>query len=450
MAEEMLVAPIGADAGSAGGDQGDQGSGDQGGDQGEESPITGDQGGDDQGSGDGAEPEYELDENGEQKLDEEGNPIAKAPAPTDFKTTHAKIKAVDPKAAEVYRKTHFETQQYKKAFDTPQAAMEAKELFENYGGAEGIEELNGRAQQFASEMDAFSQGDPKFVSQLAADDPEGFAKIGVPYLAELAKTNPEAYDAALMPILNSTLNSSGITAGIIEAGNLIDGVYGALKQAGITTGLPEIAQAFQALKKAFATTENFKKLAEKSAERPLTDREKAIADREKQFTEKERETYYSEVQTKVTAASDAVIDKSLQTYFKQFPKMTKEQKADLHAGVFSYIAQQLKSDKKYGTTLRQLLDAGDQGKVANFVSQNVQRLAQASAKTVWNRRGFGKLPNTTPGAGSKNQGTVTLSAKPKYDDIDFSEGKTTEIQYMSGEAVLKGSGKKVKWSWDRV
>lgn len=449
-----MIAPIGADAGAGSGDQGadqggDQGDQGQGGDQGEETPITGDQG-EDQGSGDG-EPEYELDENGEQKLDDEGNPIAKAPAATDFKTTHAKLKAVDPKAAETYRKTHFETQQYKKAFDTPQAAMEAKELFENYGGAEGIEELNGRAQQFATEMDAFSKGDPQFVSQLSKDDPEGFAKIGVPYLAELAKSNPAAYDAALMPILDSTLNSSGITAGIVEAGNLLDNVYGALKQAGITTGLPELAQAFNALKKAFGVTENFKKLAEKSAERPLTDREKAIADREKQFGEKEKETFYNEVQTKVTAASDGVIDKALQTYFKQFPKMSKEQKADLHSGVFSYIAQQLRSDKKYGTTLRQLLDAGDQGKVANFVSQNVSRLVQASTKTIWNRRGFGKLPNVISGAGKSQGTTLTLSTKPKYDDIwwDKDGGPTTEIMYMGGQAVLKGSKRTVKWDWSK-
>jgi hypothetical protein len=394
--------------------------------------------------------EFELDENGEQKLDEEGNPIPKEQAPADsFKTTYDKIKAADPKAAEMFRKEHFSLQQFTKAFGTPAEAAAAKELFETYGGEEGLEELSGRAEQFASEMDAFSKGDPALIDMLAKDDPEGFAKVGAPYLTTLSKVNSAAYDAMLAPIMVSTLDQTGITAGIAEAGNILDALYGSLKAAGVTQGLPEITQAFNALKKAYDAGEKLKKIAEQSAQRPVSDKEKALAEKEKALTQKERDTFYSEVQKQVTQGSDALIDKALQTYYKQFPKITKDQKADLHNGVFDYIAQQLKSNAKYQKQLRTMLQNGEADKAVKYVAQNVGKLLQnGAAKTIWNRRGFGVLPNVNKGTGNANTGTVNLTLKPKRDDIDWN--LTPEAMYMAGEAILKGSKRRVKWDWTRI
>src|SRR5208337_4586805 len=102
------------------------------------------------------------------------------------------------------------------------------ELFDTYGGAEGIEEKSNQADAFADEMDKFSQGDREFISKLAKDDPEGFAKSASAMLTHLGVTNPDAYEAALVPILNITFEKTGITNGVIEAGSILNDVYGAL------------------------------------------------------------------------------------------------------------------------------------------------------------------------------------------------------------------------------
>jgi hypothetical protein len=447
-----LAVDPGVGAGDSGGDSGGSYSGgDDGGSGGEADPVVGGE----ESTGGADAQEFEIDEaTGEQKLDADGNPIPKA-APTDtktnFKSVYDKLKAADPKAADVFRKQHFDYQKYQQAFPTSADAVAAKELFDTYGGAEGIEEISGRAQQFASEMESFSKADPKFYAQLAKDDPEGFGGGAIPYLAELSNM-PEAYNAALAPIFVNTLETSGITAGVMEAGNVLYEVLQSFKQSGNTQGVAELTQAFKALQKVYGATENLKQIAEKGAERPLSDREKALQQKEQQITKKERDAFYTEMQTKVVTAMDGLVDKSLSTYYKQFPKITKEQKADLHEGVFSFITRQLESNKKYQTQLRTLVNEGNQQKIANFVQQNVSKIVQESAKKIWNRRGFGNIPNSTkPAPGATNTGTVNLTAKPKYDDIFWEKdgGPTTEMMYMAGEAVLKGSKRRVKWDWSK-
>jgi hypothetical protein len=298
-------------------------------------------------------------------------------------------------------------------------------------------------------MDAFSNGDPTFIAQLAKDDPEGFVKVGAPYLATLARMNPEAYDAALAPIMVSTLQSAGITDAVVMAGNAISAVYDKLKASGDTESLLALRDAFKSLQGAYNYGEKLKKIAETGAGRPLSEEAKRIQTERQQLNQEKQQSFFSEVQKTVTQASDTAIDKALQTYYKQFPKMTKDQKSDLHNGVFDYIAQQLKSNKKYMTQLRALLDNGDGDKAANFVTQNVNKLVQASARTIWNRRGFsGNLPNQQKqGAGQGNQptGQVNLTRRPKRDDIDWD--KTSEMDFLAGNAILKGTGRKVKWDW---
>lgn len=444
----------------AGADTGAGGGGDSGGDWStggdfEPEVPSGDEGdagdsGDVDGAGAEAQ-EFETDpETGEAKLDAEGNPIAKTAKPADFKTTHAKLKEVDSKAAEVYRKTHFEAQQYKSSFPTPAAAQEAKQALETYGGVEGIETISTQAQQFAKEMDGFSKSDPDFFAQLAKDDAEGFAGGATPYLNALHKSNPEAYNSTLTPILSATMESSGFGSGLSEVGNFLDTLYGELKSAGVTGQLPGITAAYKQIKSLWDKTEKWKADTAKAGERPLNDREKRVADREKAFESKAKQEWLSGVQTKTVSMTDGHIDKALAPYFKQVSSLTTEQKQDLHTGVFEFVAQQMRSDKVYGKQLRTYLDAGNDAKALELVNQNVQKwLKNGAAKTVWNRRGFGKqLPAAAKTGNSGNAGVTNLSAKPKNQDINWD--KTTETEYMSGSATLKGSGKKVKWDWSKI
>lgn len=452
---------LGADAGAG---AGDNGAGADGGEGSEFEPLTGDdagEAGDDSESGDdtgdGSEPEYEIDEaTGEPKVDDDGNKIAKtldqSKVKQNFKATYDRLKEVDPAAADAFRKTHFGYEQYKQAFANPAAAVQAKEALETYGGVEGIEELNQSAQQFAGEMEKFSQGDPEFIAQLAKDDPEGFSKSITAGLKTLGDTNTQAYNAALAPIVHATITSSGISSAIVLAANTLDKVFTELQASGgDSQTLFAINKAFDALKGAYNYTENIKKIADQAGSQPLSDKEKTLQQREQQLTQKEQGSRYKEIAGTVTKSLDTLINNSLSVYYKQFPKITKDQKADVHAGVLDYISRQLGSNKKYTTQLKALVAEGDVAKINNYVSQNVKKIVQDSSKTVWNRRGFGSLPNqkSNAPAGKQNAGVVTLTKRPKRDDIDFSL-PGAEDEFMMGRAVLKGSKRRVKWNWADV
>jgi hypothetical protein len=452
-AAAVLTGMGGGAGGDFGGDTGDTGA--DGGDTG----FTGDETGTGTGTGDGAgddgsggEPEYEIDEStGEPKLDAEGNQIPKTVSgkPEPFKATYEKIKAADPKAAEIFRKEHFGYEKYKQLFPTTADATAAKEALETYGGVEGIEQVNQKAQQFASEMEQFSQGSPEFLSQLQKDDPTGFSKSISRGLGILGQADPTAYSSALSPIIHSTLEAGGINSALYLAGTTISEIFAQLEQSGADQkSLFALNKAFDAVKKAYDYSGNIKKLAEQSGEKPLTDKEKELQQREQEITRKHNEQFSREVSTAAVKSADSIINQALLPYYKALPKMSKEQKADVHKGVFEYISRQLESNKKYMEQKRALIREGNVDKITKFISQNVQKLAAASAKSIWNRRGWGTLPNQQKTNAGNNNQQVTLTRKPKKEDIDWN--KTTEIEYMTGSATLKGSGRKVKFDWNRV
>lgn len=433
--EALEVTPIGGE-----GDGGD----------GEGTEIPGSEGGEGGESGEGGEPQYEIDEStGETKLDDAGNPIPKTTVgkPEPFKATYEKIKASDPKAAEVFRKEHFGYEKYKTIFPTTAEATQAKELIDNYGGSEGIQELNDQAQTYASEMEKFSTGDPQFIAQLAKEDPEGFAKSISQGLITLGNTNEAAYSAALVPIIHRTLESTGITESVINAANTISQLYEGLKGTADAQTLVALTKAYEGLEKSFKLTEGWRKRAEASSQQPQSEEAKRIQQERQQLNQERAKDYSTKVSQAMAKTTDGHINTALQGYYKQFPKMTKDQKADVHNGTFEYIAKQLQSNPSYQKQMKALVQVGDIAKIDNFVSQNVKKIVAASAKAVWNRRGFGTVPGTkTNVAASGSAGTVKLGKPPKYSDLDFTEdpGKT---EYMMGRGTLKGSKKKITWDW---
>lgn len=393
--------------------------------------------------------EFEVDEaTGEQRLDDEGNPVPKAAAPkgkVDFKSTYDKLKASDPAVAENYRKAHFGYEQYKQAFPTPQAAREAKDLFDTYGGAEGVEKLSNEASTFAEEMDRFSKGDPEFIAQLAKDDPEGFAATAGPYLATLGKNNPEAYQALLAPVIHTSMQQTGLTNSIVSAGQIIDRIYTALEKSGNKEHLPFLQQALDSLNKAWSVTEDYKKLGEKSGTRELTDKEKQFQQREQQLNQKEAEAFKKTVWTAQDGSIRTAITKSASQYYKLNPKMTAEQKETFESGIRDFVLRQMDSNQQFSKQYRALLKDGNVQKINTFFANEFNKKVADSAKRTWNRYGFGNLPNQNKAAVA-NKGTVNLTKRPNRSDIDWQ--KTTEVDFMSGVATLKGSGRQVKWAWE--
>lgn len=408
-------------------------------------------------TGDGAGEGGEGDHSGEGEIDPAtGQPkaqavkrdLAKQPLSLkEFDSAYKSLRETNPVVAEAFRKSYFGVQEYQKAFPTAKDAVAAKELFDGYGGKEGIEELGTKADQFASEMDSFSKGDPQFIKKLATDDPEGFALSAVPYYRQLADTNPEAYTATMAPIVQATLNYHGITDSVISAGQIVHKVALALEASGQSKEhLPALTQALDALQKAYGGTQEIERLSKTGAGRELSAAEKKIQQREAAITTKETEAFKGQLKSTQVASLKPAVESSLAQYFKQNTKMTAEQKDTVRNGVVDHINAQLDNNPAFLKQYKALLKQGDIKKISNFYMQNVSKLIVGSAKAVWGKYGYGSgAAAVKPGA--QGAGSMNVAKRIPSDKIDWS--RTTDNMFQMGRGYRVGSKTLEVWDWSK-
>lgn len=400
----------------------------------------------------GQEQEFELDEEGNQVLDDEGNPKAKqqqqTKGKTDFKSTYESIKEANPQAAEAYRKDHFSTEAYKKAFATPREAVETRQLLDNIGGVEGLTQLQTDAEEYATELNQVASGDPEIIKSFLSN-PEtkgGIAKLVPTALSIMAAANKEidpelhqAFQDTVRPYFSSSLDTY-VTPEIYQAGVSLNRIVKQMEAAGQDTS--QLENILGSLDKVYKYTTNIKSAVEKG-ETTLSAKEKQLQQQSQEVAKQKEEIFMNQVRTSVNTTINASISKVVAPLIKG-KNLTSEQKQDLVSGIMDLTTRQLQSNDKYQKQLKTLLKQRDSEKVAQFVKQNFDRLVSDNAKKVWARRGYSNL--TAKSRTAVNNSTTVLARKPKRDDVDWN--KTSDIDFMSGKAVLKGTGKQVSFKWE--
>lgn len=412
----------GGDAGAATEEVSDSGD-DQGGDSADDAGISDESGQTDSESG--------QDESGERAdTSRDGRTL-----PANVRQALSKLREIDPKAADVVRREYYLAGDYKQVFGTVNAARQARDLIDEAGGSEGIQELRGDADDYAAELRAMAEGNPQAIEDLAADFPEGLVKLTPLAIDKLRQVNPERYEHLRASIVSETFRDFQVSSHLARVVELIqDGKQqAALDKANDvlkwTRGVDEYAKS---------------KPAPKDGE---SDGDGRFREREAELDRRERAQFGNAVGRQAIEAMHTEMDVYLKPLLKNL-KLGNEQMMDLRSGIRTEVSNGLAARRGYKEKVQSFIDRGDEQGLIRFLrgQYKLNDLVKKSVDRVWQRRGFSGQRRATSQNGSKMQ--VRSGSKPQPDQIDWSKDRD-RTRYALGEATLK-DGRVVKWNWDSV
>jgi|SRR5215469_3181690 len=355
--------------------------------------------------------------------------------PDQVKKALAKLRETDPQAADVARRAYYEASDFKRVFPSVTAARDARDLIDSVGGAEGIQNLQGEANDYARELTAMANGDPSIVDELAKDYPESLPALVPHALEKLAQTNPAAYERTVAKAMATALRDKGVAHSVTRLLELIgDGKQQAAhdlasKLAQWISGVEEYAKS---------------KPETTSGE---TAEAKALRDRQAELDRRESSHFRTQVAHSVITAMNEAVNRGLAPFLKG-SKLTAQQRSDLVNSVRGHIAKGFEGNTSYQERMKALLAGGDIKAVERYIrGQLSSDRVGRSVKAIWGLRGFAR-PAKQPsgnGSGAATTAPAMVASKPSADQIDWKKDPG-KIRFMRGEATLK-TGKVVRWNW---
>jgi hypothetical protein len=457
------------DGGTGGGD-GEGGEGGGGGTEGEPGDEGGDDGAAEGDEGEDADPDAEEElneddnagEDDEESEEGDGKRHKQEQASRDaVKKALNKLRESDPATAKLLRKEFFDREQtiarHREAFPTASAAIEARDLIESSGGAEGIETNKQQADTFAKELMQMANGDPEIVAELARDYPEGLIKMAPAAMDHWRDIDIEGFESYTGGLIAQTLDQKHVTQGFARVSELIaDG-----KQQAAFDKMNEIRKWFDGIRTS----------AKEHTTRQNDPRDAAIKQREEAAAKTERGIFTEKAATATVGRTNSSIQKKLAPYLRDAIRrkapLSIEQKRGVVEGIYTRISRTLSKDQRYQARMKELMSGSDVAKVERFVGNEVDKLVKKATRAEWHSRGFAtgagakkKIaagPGKGAGAGAGGAAGAgaakgyTFGTKPAAHMIDWTKDKS-RMRFTSGEATLlpKYGGKVVKWSWDKV
>lgn len=385
----------------------------------------------------GAEDEAE----GEESESDEEEPVEDKPAdgrkmPDGLKKAIASLKTTSPEVAKQIKGIYYAEQEYRAAFPKPEDAVAAKNLIEEIGGQEGIQEIAAEREEWRKIDSDFSEGKPDFVKSLAEGNPEAFLKTAPHVINEFATRAPEQYAYYANRLTLNTMASSGFSL------QNLHGAYERYKESN-----PEaagiIAEVYNAMYDLNSKAAQF--------EQKRTDpREEQLKQREQEFETKRRADFETGVASqaekylgeKMTPEIDRIIGnrKVDPEAMKEFQKMVQGKVGELLAAIPG-IEDKLEAYYRTGDSAKSVAYIQSQynrllPQAVKVIEPFLRNIAAAPAKTQ-QRQVNGKAEAAEPG-------TVVLKEMPEWHQVD--QSKTSVADLIEGRAVLKNGKKATGWA----
>lgn len=306
-------------------------------------------------------------------------------------------------------------------------AIALKAEFEAIGGAEGLTELRNRS-DIMGKVDAdIERGNPAFLDDIISQFPDGFKKLGTPFLAKLAKLDIDAYHNTILPVIHNTFAQNGVPQAIGEIERLLSagdgkgalGIVGQLK-----SFLGEIAQRVERIPKA-------------QADDP---RDKEIETLKSEKAQGEEKQFLGTIASQTISHMNAEIKKSLTPYLKG-KNLSSASLKDLAEGIDAELRRNLGAVNGYKTKVDAFKSRKDQQGAVKYINSQISQLASKSVKAVWDRRYGSVVPQkrTTPGS---QPVAGQLRAKPDPNTLDHYPNWMTD--FLMGRGKVKGRA--VTWA----
>jgi hypothetical protein len=306
-------------------------------------------------------------------------------------------------------------------------AIALKAEFDAIGGAEGIAELRNRSDVMTKVDADIERGNPAFLDDIIEAFPDGFKKLGTPFLAKLAKLDLESYQNTILPVIHNTFVQNGIPQAISEIERLVSagdgkgalGIVGQLKEF-----MGQVAQRVSNIPKA-------------QADDP---RDKEIADLKSKMQTEEESKFLGGIGAQTISHMNTEIKKSLAPYLKG-KNLSQPALKDLAEGIDAELRRQLSAVQGYKSKVDAFKSRKDAQGAVRYINSQISQLASKAVKQVWDRRYGSVVPQkrTTPGA-PVLQGQ--LRAKPNFDTLDHYPNWMVDA--IMGKGKIKG--KAVSWA----
>lgn len=327
------------------------------------------------------------------------------------------------------------------------AAIALAKSVEEFGGVEGVQQLQDDLASHSEDAELFSRADPRWVESGFQENPEAALKLFTHTLDYVADKHPEHYNHLGAKIIVNDLDQ-GLPVRDIHR---------------FLAGIKDSPEATQLAKKLADYYNSRADLAKKVPEKKVDAVSKSLTERESKVTEREMNVRYTQVNTEIFPAMKNSVTKTLQGEAKlkgvdlnklsaEYPGEWRSMLNEIHQQIMGAV----RKDERFVNKYAALVSKGDLKRAAAAVNAKHDAVIPDIARKVMQSYGVfrGKKANAgdkgdkgdkgnagaAGNAGNANAGWAQVSAKPPNSTIDYS--KTTQAMQLDGKYILN-DGKKV-------
>ena len=349
-----------------------------------------------------------------------------------------KIKAENPDVGKILTKSIFRLAELDREF--PGGLTDVRELrdkVEELGGITGIEQKIEGATELQELAVQFDAGNPAFVDDMVASNPESFAALAPVVFAKFAELQPESYAAYVGRVVYSDFTRNGLPLMLQRLADFIP------------ADNPKAAELYNSI---WGYLEGFKALADKpmATARPRQEQRQpdASAQREEQLRAREWKVERDSVQRSIVREAE--------TSTLAGRKPNNEEGAQIRE--LFLIRSKSTADKLFpgwGDKSQRFIKNGDKAGYIRYMTAIYRRVVPEAMASAVNStlRGSRKPAATTNGAQPKkpvaagaaqqaNGDWKPVSAEPGTWDIDMNRTNTAMLQ--QNRAILR-DGRRVSW-----
>lgn len=380
-------------------------------------------------------------------------------------TTSADTDAVDPDKPTDLGDGRIAPAKWKKAFEAAKAAgveKEVKQAFfgiqrltkvipegingaiqlakavEEFGGVEGVQQLQADLETHRADSEMFERADPKWVEAGFEENPESALKLFAHTLDYVSEKFPENYDHLASKIVFNDLKDN----------SPVHEIYSVL------AGLKDNPAALELAKRLAAYYNQRRETSQKVPEKKVDAQQKALTDREAKLEQKEMGLRFTQVNAQIFPTMRTQVTKGLEAeakaagidakqLAKDYPGAWQDMLGTIHKRIMAAaVKDQRFVDKHYALVKKGDLKraaAAVNAKHESIIPEIVRAVAQGSGLFKGKKVAEGDKgrPTTSVNAGA---GWTYVSARPSNESINW--GKTTTALQLEGKYILN-DGKQV-------
>lgn len=323
-------------------------------------------------------------------------------------------------------------------------AIELVRAVEEFGGVEGIEQLQADIETYKSDSELFERGDPKWIESSFSENPDASLKAWKHSLDYVGEKFPEEYNHVMAKVIVNDLEALPVR----EIHALLSGIK----------DNPKAAELAKALADYYNERHN---LSKKVPEKKVDAREKQLTERESAAEKREMDVRFKEVNTEIfpvmkrtvvsTLEADAkALGLDLKKVAAEYPGEFRSMMTEIHKRIMAAAAKDERFIDKHYSKVKKgdikgavaAVNAKHEKIIPDVVREVVKEygiLKGAKKKGATDDKGQDQNGNQNQND-AQNQGWQRVSKRPENSAINWA--KTSGAMQLDGKYILN-DGKKV-------